>query len=77
VITQVFAGFSEGNDLGVGCGIGVGEVTIPAAADDLAIADYDGAHRHLAGSQRTLGGAERLLHPEFIGTNRWSVVVGH
>jgi hypothetical protein len=50
----------------MGCGIGVGQVAIVAATDDFAAANYHGADRDFARFQCALGGAESLLHEQFI-----------
>lgn len=67
MITEVLSGFAQGDDFGVGGGVILGKVTIPAAADDLPVLDDDGADRYFAGVECALGGAEGFLHPEFIG----------
>jgi len=67
MITDVSSGFAQGDDLGVGRGVIVGEVAIPAAADDLPVADDDGADGNLARVERALGGTESLFHAEFVG----------
>ena len=81
VVTNGCTGFAEGYDLCVGCGIGVRDVSVPSAADYLAIADHDSAHRNFVHFESALGAAERFLHPEFVGVEivvgRWAWVVGH
>lgn len=67
VVTNGSTGFSQGDDLGVRGGIGVVEITVPAPADDLALAHHDSAHRHLSGVQGALGGTQGLLHHQFVG----------
>jgi len=67
VITYGTSGFAQGDDFGVGSGVAVGEIAIPSATDDAAIADYDRSDRHIARFERTLRTAEGFLHPEFIG----------
>jgi hypothetical protein len=79
VITDAGSGFSESHNFGVGRRIGVGDVSVPSAADDFASVDYDGADRDFVHSKSTLGAAEGFFHPELIRTvaGRWSLVVGH
>jgi hypothetical protein len=67
---------AKGDDFGVGRRVGVGEVAVPAPADDLAAMDYDRTHGDFARFQCALRGAESLFHPEFVGGGRWSFVVG-
>ena len=67
MVTEVCTGFAQGHDLGMGRGVGIGEVAVPSAADDLVIANDDGANRDLAHFKRTLGAAQGFFHPEFVG----------
>ena len=66
MVTQSGTGFAQGDDLGVGCGVAVGEVAIPAAADDAVSAYDDCAHGNFAGFEGALGAAQGFLHPEFV-----------
>jgi hypothetical protein len=61
----------------VGGRVGVGEVAIPASANDLTGMDYDRAHWDFARFQCALGRAESLFHPEFIGDRCRSLVISH
>jgi hypothetical protein len=57
MVTQVCTGFAQGYNFGMGRGVGVGEVAIPAAADD-ALPAYDhSAYRNFAGFEGALGAA--------------------
>ena len=78
MVTEVCTGLAQGNDFGVRAGVGVGQVPIPSPPDNLASTDYDRPHRHFSRFERALGGAQSLLHPEFIGGSRgrWSLVIG-
>jgi hypothetical protein len=66
MVTESCTGFAQGNDLGMGCGVVVGEVAIPAAADYALSAYDDCAYWNFAGFEGALGGAQSLLHPEFV-----------
>src|SRR5207245_436890 len=48
VVAEVEASFAEGNDLGVGCGVGVAENSVLAAADDFVLVDDDCAYGDFA-----------------------------
>jgi hypothetical protein len=77
VVAQVGTGLAEGNDFGVGGGVRVGEVAIPASAHDLTAMNHDSAHGDLARFQGALGGAEGFFHPKFVRGRERSLVVGH
>ena len=81
VVTKGSTGFAEGDDLGVGAGIGVGDVAIPSASDDASAVHHDGSDWDFSGFEGTLGAAEGLFHPEFVReglvSNRWLRVDGH
>ena len=77
VIAQVGARLPQGDNFRVGGGIGIGEVAIPASANDLAGTNYDRPDGNFARFQGTLGGAEGFLHPKFVRDGRWALVVGH
>jgi hypothetical protein len=66
MVTQSCTGFAQGDDFGVGGGVAVGEVAIPAAANDAVSAHDYSAYRNFAGFEGALGGAQSLLHPEFV-----------
>src|SRR5271170_411714 len=67
VVTEVCTGLAQSDNFGVGSGVGVGQVAIPASTDDLAGTNYDRSHRDLARFQGALGGAKSFLHPELVG----------
>ena len=76
VVTDGGTGFAEGYDLGVGGGIGISNIAIPAPPHNAVAANHDRACRNLSGLQCALGGAERFFHPEFVGrTRQWSVLI--
>ena len=66
MVTQSCTGFAQGDDFGMGGGVVVGDVAIPAAADDALSAHDYSAYRNFAGFERALGGAQSFLHPEFV-----------
>jgi hypothetical protein len=49
VVTDVCAGLTQRNHLGVRGGVGIGDVAIPSTAHDASIADNDRTNRNLAG----------------------------
>jgi hypothetical protein len=55
VVGEGAAGFAEGDDLGVGGGVGVAKNSILAAAYDLVIVDDDGAYRDFSAGFGGLG----------------------
>jgi hypothetical protein len=77
VVAQVRAGLAKGNNFGVGRGVGVGEIAVPAPTDDLAGMNHDRSHGNLACFQGALGGAESFLHPKLVRDWGWLLAVGH
>src|SRR5579862_4488817 len=75
VIPDVRGCLTERNDFGVGRGIGVGNIAIPTAPDDLVAEDEHRTYGNFADLERTLGAAQGFFHPEFVGNSRWSLVV--
>ena len=67
MVTNGGTGFAQGDHLGVGSGIGRGDVAVPSPADDFAVAHYDRAYGHFSGFESALGAAEGFFHPEFVG----------
>jgi hypothetical protein len=55
MVTDGCTGLAQGNDLGMGGGIEVGDVAIPSAADDAALAYNHGADWNFSGFERALG----------------------
>ncbi len=70
------AGLAKGNNFGVGGGVGVDEIAIPASTYDLAGMHDHCADWNVARFQRSSCGAESLFHPEFVGDTCWSFVFG-
>jgi hypothetical protein len=77
IVTNVRTGLAEGDDFGVGGGIGIGDAAVEAAAYDASLADDDGADWDLARFQSALGGAEGFFHPELIGRRLRLMWVAH
>ncbi len=67
MVTNGCTRFSESSDLGMGGGVGVVDIAVPSAADDLSVANDDCANRSFSEFQSALGASQRFLHPEFIG----------
>ncbi len=67
MVTEGGTGLAQGDDLGMGSGIGIGEVAIAAASDDFAVVHHHGTDGDFSGFESTLGGAESLFHKEFVG----------
>jgi hypothetical protein len=57
VVTYRGTGLAQGDDLGVGGGIGIDEVAVPASSYDLSAAHDDGAHGNFSNLLRPLGAA--------------------
>jgi hypothetical protein len=57
MVTQVSSGLAKGDDFSVGGGVGVGDVAVPASADNLSPVNNDCAYGDLASLQCALGGA--------------------
>jgi len=77
MVTQRGTCLTQSDDLGVSRGIGVGDIAIPSASDDFALMNDNCADGNFSGFERSLGGAERFFHEEFVRGGRWSFVVGH
>src|ERR1700687_2320564 len=67
MVTDRSTCFAQGNALGVGGRIGVGDVAIEAASNDLALVDHDRTDGDFSRLKRTPRGAQGFLHPEFVG----------
>ena len=67
VVAQVRTGLAQGNNFGMGGGVGVDEAAIPASTYNLAGMHDHCADWNLARFQRSLCGAQSLFHPEFVG----------
>jgi hypothetical protein len=84
MVTRGTTRLSKRDDLGVGGGIGVGKIPVPASPDDFVAAHHNSPDWHLTGVQGALSGANGFLHPEFVSggrqwlvVRRWSLIVGH
>jgi hypothetical protein len=60
MVAEGAGGVTQGNDLGMGGGVTIGEIAIAAAANDLILEDDNGADRDLP----AVGGAAGLLKGE-------------
>ena len=67
MVADCRARFAQCNDLSVGGGVGVGNIAVPSAAHDAAIAYHDCADGDFSCFEGTLGTAESFFHPQFIG----------
>jgi hypothetical protein len=67
VIAEGRSGFPQSNYFRVGRGVGIGEVAVESATDNLAFMHDDGAYGHFSHVERSLSGPQRLLHPQFVG----------
>ena len=67
VVGEILCRLTQGDDFGVGGGIVVGEVAVPASSEDAATTDDDGSDGDFAGFESALSRAQRFLHPEFVG----------
>jgi hypothetical protein len=66
VVAKGGSGLAQGDDFGMRCRIRVGQIAIESAADDLAFIHHNGTDRNFSYVERSLGGAQGLLHPQFI-----------
>jgi hypothetical protein len=67
MITEVSSGIAKGHDFRVCGGIAVGEVAVPAPADDDAFPYHDSSHGNFIFFKGALGAAQSLIHPELVG----------
>jgi len=67
MVAEGGTGLAQGDDLGVGGGVGIGEVTVAAASDDFAMVNDDRTDWDFSGVESTVGGAESFFHEEFVG----------
>jgi len=63
MVAEGCTGLAQRDDLGVGRGIVVGDVAVPSAADDAALAYNYCSDRNFADLQRALRGAKGFLQP--------------
>src|SRR6266567_7290866 len=69
MVTDGCTGLAQGDYLGVSRGISSGNVAIPSAAYDSALADHNRTYRNLSLFQSSLGTAQSLFHPQLVGRN--------
>jgi hypothetical protein len=50
----------------MGRGIGVGNVAVPSAPNNIALAHDDRADRHFFGVKGTMGAAQGFFHPKLV-----------
>ncbi len=62
---------TQSDDFGMGGGVGIGDIAVPAPSDGASAADYDCADRNFAGFEGSRSSAQRFLHPELVGGLRW------
>jgi hypothetical protein len=66
VVTDVGTGFAQGDYLGVGSGIGIRDIAVPAAANDSTPAHDDRPYGYFSRFEGALGAAQSFLHPELV-----------
>jgi hypothetical protein len=66
MVAQLSTSLAQGDDFRVGSGVGVGQIPIPALANNFARVNDDGAHGNFTRFERTMRGAEGFFHPEFV-----------
>jgi hypothetical protein len=67
MVAEGGTGLAQGDDLGVGRGIGIGEVAVLPAGYDFSLVNDNSADRNFSRFECALGGAQRFLHEEFVG----------
>jgi len=73
MIAEGGSSFSQGDDFCMSSWVGVGHIAIESASDDFAVMNYDCAYRHFSYVERSLGGMQGLLHPQFVGSGASAV----
>ena len=63
MVTESCTGLAQGDDLGVGGGIGIGKVAVPSSPYNMSVVYHDRAHRDFSRLQRALRAAQGFLHP--------------
>src|SRR5690242_17045380 len=66
VVTQGCTGLAQGDDLGMSGGVGVCDVAVPSATNQLSMANDDGTYGNLSYFEGALGAAQGLFHPKFV-----------
>jgi hypothetical protein len=77
MVAEVRTSFAKSDDFGVGRGIGLGEVPVPAATDYLAATHDHRAYRNLSCFERPSRSSESLFHPNLVGCVWLSFVAVH
>jgi hypothetical protein len=67
MVSESCTGLEQGDDLGVGGGIGVANVAVAAPANYFSGTHYHCADGNFSGFQRALSLAERFFHEKFVG----------
>jgi hypothetical protein len=73
MISQCGRGLAQSDDFGVGGGIVLRDVPVPALTDDAALMHDHGADGNFALIEGALGAAQGFLHPQLIVDLRWSL----
>ena len=68
--------FSKRKDLGMSGRVGVCDVPVPSASNNVSVAHDHSPYRDLSRFQSALRRTQRLLHPEFVGGSGGWVVIG-
>src|ERR1700722_6768317 len=76
VVAKGGTSFAQGDDLGMSRRIGGGDVAVPSAPDDPAVAYYDRPHRDFSRLKRPLGATQGFFHPNLVGDGLGSSVFG-
>jgi len=77
MVAKGCCGFPQSHEFGMCGGIGVANVAIEAAANDLTLANDYGADGNFIDLERTLSGSNSLLHPELVACSMAAVGRGH
>lgn len=67
MVTKECSSFTERDDLGVCRWIGVSDVSVISAADNVAAENDDCADGNFSEFESALGAAESFVHPHFVG----------
>ena len=70
MVAKSGTGFTQGDDLSVSAGIGISNVAVAAASDDLAAAHNHCSYRNFSRLQCSLGGTKSFLHEQFVGADQ-------
>src|SRR5579863_3337923 len=75
MVTDSGTRLAQRDNLGMSGGVRVGDVAVPPAGYDLFAANHDRSHGDFPGFERTLGAAQGLFHPEFVGVGEGDLFV--